>query len=85
MSIIISKSYMLSPIIGQPRDRSLSLQVDSRKMGVVVVSAQLTKQHQELEREALRMAQDKGILGNREVIKIFVAPHGKVVNFVTHH
>ena len=48
------------------------------------IPVELIKNHKELETEVLSRAREKGILKDSHCVrKVFVAPHGKLVNFVT--
>ena len=47
------------------------------------MAAELTREPEQLEAEALRIGQEMGIIKNRSIRKVIIATHGKVVNFVT--
>ena len=59
------------------------LKLNGRKKASVRLSVLLTQQPESLETEVLKKAYSLGLLDSRTLVKTIVAPHGKVVNFVT--
>ena len=47
------------------------------------ISSGIIQQRELLEAEVLKKAVSLGLLDDRTLIKTVVAPHGKVINFVT--
>ena len=57
--------------------------MNGKKKAVVTMAAELIREPKQLEEEALKIGREMGIIENHSVRKVVIAPHGRVVNFVT--